>query len=340
MIDKDLLAAWLDDRGLPGAGSPLFVTNLHGGSQNDVYEVRRDELHAVLRTPPPHAPLDRDAGILREWRVLEALEGTDVPHTAALGVSPGPEVLGRPFYLMGFIDGWSPVGRDGRWPEPFESDAEARHGLAFELVEGAAQLARVDWQAQGLEGFGRPDGFHERQVDRWESFLARVKNRDLPGYEVAAAWLRTHRPSDYVPGIMHGDYSFANVMYDHGAPARLAAVIDWEMATVGDPKLDLAWALHSWPETPEPAGDPTDALNALTRGMPPRSALLERYVDVSGRQVDDFDYYLVLAKWKLGVVLEQGFQRAGDDEKLQVFGPIVLDLFEQAAQIAESTDYR
>jgi aminoglycoside phosphotransferase (APT) family kinase protein len=133
---------------------------------------------------------------------------------------------------------------------------------------------------------------------------------------------------------MHGDYSYANVMYRHGAPARLAAIIDWEMATIGDPKLDLAWALHSWPT----AGT-DDATNALTVGMPPRSKLLEHYAGVSGRQVEDFDYYLILAKWKLAVVLEQGFQRAGGDKNLQSFGPMVLELFAQAAELAESTSY-
>jgi aminoglycoside phosphotransferase (APT) family kinase protein len=126
-------------------------------------------------------------------------------------------------------------------------------------------------------------------------------------------------------------------MFRHEIPPRLAAVIDWEMATIGDPKLDLAWALHSWPTSV--SGD-ADAANRLTAGMPPRSQLLEHYAEVSGRQVDDFDYYLVLAKWKLAVVLEQGFQRAGDDEKLRSFGPMVLDLFAEAAEVAETTSYR
>jgi aminoglycoside phosphotransferase (APT) family kinase protein len=126
-------------------------------------------------------------------------------------------------------------------------------------------------------------------------------------------------------------------MYCHGGPARLAAIVDWEMGTVGDPKLDLGWVVHSWPDDPS-------APRALSyvdlTGMPTRTELLARYSDVAGRQVDDIDYYCVLAKWKLAVVLEQGFQRAGDDEKLQAFGPVVLDLMQAAADLAESTDYR
>jgi aminoglycoside phosphotransferase (APT) family kinase protein len=138
---------------------------------------------------------------------------------------------------------------------------------------------------------------------------------------------------------MHGDYQFANVMFDHGAPARLAAIVDWEMGTVGDPKLDLAWVVQSWPAD---TSDPDAARGSYVdmRGMPSREQVLARYSEVSGRQVDDIDYYVILAKWKLAIVLEQGFQRAGDDEKLLAFGPIVLDLMRGAAEAAEATGYR
>ncbi len=192
----------------------------------------------------------------------------------------------------------------------------------------------------GLQDLGRPDGFHERQVDRWIGFLERIRKRDIPGLEVATDWLRAHRPLDFIPGLMHGDYQFANVMYRHGgAPAQLAAIVDWEMGTVGDPKLDLGWMVQSWPEdTANPAESEMSYVDM--RGMPSRDQVVAHYAAVSGRQVDDLDYYLVLAKWKLAIVLEQGFQRAGDDEKLLAFGPVVTDLMASAAELAESTDYR
>ena len=339
MIDAEALGTWMDAAGLPGAGEPLEVTYVSGGSQNEIYEVRRGELHGALRIPPAAAPAARDEGIVREWRIIEALEDTDVPCTPAIGVCTDPAVLGRTFYVMGFVDGWSPMGIDGVWPEPFHSDLEARQGLAFELVDGIALLSKVDWRERGLEDLGRPDGFHERQVDRWTAFLERVKGRELPGFDVAAAWLRAHRPIDYVPGLMHGDYQFANVMYRHGGPARLAAIVDWEMGTVGDPKLDLGWVVHSWPEDTT-SGDGSVGGYVDMRHMPSRSEVLARYAEVSGRQVDDIDYYCVLAKWKLAIALEQGFQRSGGDEKLAAFGPFVLDLMQQAADLAETTDYR
>ena len=338
-MDFERLAAWMDDQSLPGKGEPIEHRFLSGGTQNEIYEIRRGDELCVIRIPPTVAPADRDRGILREWRIIEALDGTEVPHTPAVAMCEDASVLGRPFYLMGFVDGWSPMELTGGWPAPFDADPDARAGLAYQLVEGIALLSKVDWRAKGLEDLGRPDGFHERQVDRWTSFLDRIKGRELPGFDVAAAWLRAHRPIDYIPGLMHGDYQFANVMYRDGAPARLAAIVDWEMGTVGDPKLDLGWVVQSWPEDTN-ASEASESSYVDLAGMPSRPELLVHYARVSGRQVDDIDYYVVLAKWKLAVVLEQGFQRAGDDEKLQAFGPVVLDLMRGAADLAETSAYR
>ncbi|MFV9635637.1 phosphotransferase family protein [Mycobacterium neumannii] len=339
-IDVARLTDWMDAAELPGKGEPLQTRFLSGGTQNVIYELRRGEHSCVLRMPPPGAPADRDKGILREWRIIEALDGTDVPHTEAVAVCEDAAVLGRPFYLMGFVDGWSPMDLDDRkWPEPFDSDLSARGELAYQLAEGIALLSQVDWKAKGLHDLGRPDGFHERQVDRWTAFFERIKGREIDGLDVATDWLRTHRPLDYVPGLMHGDYQFANVMYRHGAPARLAAIVDWEMGTVGDPKLDLGWMVQSWPED---TAAPTDSEMGYVdmRGMPSRADVVAHYAKVSGRQVNDLDYYLVLAKWKLAIVLEQGFQRAGDNEKLLAYGPVIVELMRSAAELAESSDYR
>ena len=336
-IDRARLAEWMDGAGLPGKGEPLEASFLSGGTQNVIYKITRGEDICVLRMPPPDAPPDRDKGILREWRIIEALDGTDVPHTAAVGVCADASVLGRPFYLMGFVDGWSPMDQHGRWPEPFNTDTEARAGLSYQLAEGIALLSKVDWKAKGLQDLGRPDGFHERQVDRWTAFFERIKGREIDGIDVATNWLRSRRPLDFIPGLMHGDYQFANVMYRRGAPARMAAIVDWEMGTVGDPKLDLGWMVQSWPQDTD---EPSAMSYVDMRGMPSRAEVVDHYAKVSGRQVDDLDYYLVLAKWKLAIVLEQGFQRAGDNEKLLAYGPVITSLMRSAADLAESSDYR
>src|SRR5947207_4984528 len=141
VIDVDRLVRWMDDEGLAGKGEPVEHRFISGGSQNEIYEIHRGDLHAALRMPPPGAPEARDDGILREWRIIEALDGTDVPHTPAIAACKDPSVLGRPFYLMGFVDGWSPMGMENReWPAPFDSDVDARQGLAYQLVEGIALL--------------------------------------------------------------------------------------------------------------------------------------------------------------------------------------------------------
>jgi aminoglycoside phosphotransferase (APT) family kinase protein len=340
VIAFDRLAEWMDGAGLPGKGEPVEHRFLSGGTQNEIYEIRRGEERCVIRIPPANAPPDRDAGILREWRIVEALDGTEVPHTPAVAVCEDTAVLGRPFYLMGFVEGWSPMDmQDGRWPAPFDTDLAARAGLGYQLAEGIALLSKVDWKARGLEGLGRPEGFHERQVDRWTVFFAKLGGRELDGMDVTSAWLRAHRPLDYIPGVMHGDYQFANVMYRDGAPATMAAIVDWEMGTVGDPKLDLGWMIQSWPEDTM-APQASEASYVDLRGMPSRSQILAHYAEVSGRQVDDIDYYVVLARWKLAIVLERGFQRAGDDEKLLAYGPVIVDLMRSAADLAETTDYR
>jgi aminoglycoside phosphotransferase (APT) family kinase protein len=338
MIDTAKLAAWMDEQNLPGKGEPLEAKFLSGGTQNEIYKLTRGEHVSVIRLPPAAAPANRDDGIMREWRIIEALDGTDVPHTKAIAACSDTSVLGRAFYLMGFVDGWSPMDNK-KWKEPFTSDPELRRGLAFQLAEGIALLSKVDWQAKGLQDLGRPDGFHERQVTRWTSFFDRIKGRELDGMDEATAWLNAHKPLDFIPGLMHGDYQFANVMFKEGAPAQLAAIVDWEMGTVGDPKLDLAWMIQGWPEDTSAPEAATSSYVDLS-GMPSKQEMVDHYAKVSGRQVDDLDYYLVLAKWKLAIVLEQGFQRAGDDHKLQSFGSIVPQLMRGAADFAASSDYK
>jgi len=340
LIDEALLARWMDDRDLPGSGEPLEATFITGGASNELFEIRRGEHRMALRRPPRIVPEGRNETMLREYRLLAALADTDVPHARAIAACDDPDLMGGCFYLMAYVDGWSPLGGGG-WPPPFDTDAAGRRGLAFQLVDGIAKLSRVDWEAKGQAGFGRPDGFHERQVDRWMSHLAAVQFRDIPGLDVAAEWLRMHQPRHYVPGIMHGDYQFANVMFRHGVPARLAAIVDWEMATVGDPLLDLGWVIQGWldPDEERTTGSYVDYSD-----MPSRAELLEFYADESGRPVDDIDYYVILARFKLAVVLEAGYARVmkgqADNPKMEAFGDVVLSLAVKAADLAGTSTLR
>jgi aminoglycoside phosphotransferase (APT) family kinase protein len=319
LVDPERLARWMDARGLPGSGLPLEARFVTGGASNELFEIRRGDARMALRRPPRTVPKGRNETMLREYRVLAALKDTDVPHTRVLAACDDVDVIGAAFYLMEFVDGWSCMSTDG-WPAPFDRDLDARRGLAFELVDGIARLACVDWKAVGLDGFGRPEGFHERQVDRWLAHLAACKFRELPGIDDAAAWLRAHKPRAYRPGIIHGDYQFANVMFRHGAPAR------------------LAWVVMGWPD---PHEDRTGAGYVDYTGMPARAELLERYARRSGLPVDEMDYYVVLGRFKLAIVLEAGYARyvqgGADNPKMAMFGNVVLDLARRAGELARTT---
>jgi len=339
-LDLAALADFMDAQGLPGQGRPIEAEFVTGGASNDLFSISRGDYTVALRKPPVIVPPGRNETMVREHRLLAALADTDVPHAKVVAGCDDPAVLGGCFYLMEFVDGWSPIQEGTTWPPPFGDDLEARRGLAFELVDGIAKLSRVDWKAKGLEGFGKPDGFHERQVDRWMAHLAAFSFRPLPGLDEAAAWLRAHQPRNYKPGIMHGDYQFANVMYRHGAPARLAAIVDWEMATVGDPLLDLGWVINGWPEDTSATSE--SALGYVDyAGMPSATELLEYYERQSGRPVDEIDYYVILARFKLAVVLEGGYARVvagqADNDKMLMFGDVVLDMARKAADLAAST---
>ncbi|MCH7875877.1 MAG: phosphotransferase family protein [Gemmatimonadetes bacterium] len=339
----DNLAAWMDEEKLGPAGESVALRFVTGGASNELFRVTRGDFCAALRRPPRNVPAGRNETMMREYRIIEALADTDVPHTRALGSCDDEDVIGASFYLMEFVDGWSPIS-EPEWPEPFLTDLDARAGLAYELVEGIARLSRVDWKAVGLEGLGRPDGFHERQVDRWFAHLEKFKFREIPGLDVAGAWLREHKPRSYEPGIMHGDYQFANVMFHHGGPARMAAIVDWEMGTVGDPLLDLAWVVMGWPDdtSPKNDGDKSSSLGYVDyAGMPSKDQILERYSIVSGRDVDEIDYYVILARFKMAIVLEGGYARyvqgGADNEKMAAFGGVVLDMARNSAELARTT---
>ena len=335
LVDDVKLARWLDAQRLPGAGEKLETRFVTGGASNEIFELRRGDARMALRRPPRLVPKGRNETMLREARVLAALRDSDVPHARLLGVCEDAAVLGACFYVMAWVDGWTPLGP---LPEPFLSDPAAKRGLGDELVDAIANLSRVDWRAGGLEGFGKPEGFLERQVDRWLAHLASFRFRELPGLDEAAAWLRSHTPRSFRPGIIHGDYQFANVMFRHGAPAKLAAVVDWEMSTVGDPLLDLGWVLMGWPDPDEERGE---SLYFDYTGMQSRAELMERYAKRSGLGLEAIDYYVVLARFKMACVLEGGYARyvsgGADNPKMASFGQVVLDMARRAAELAQSS---
>ena len=332
-LDVATLDGWIGDR-LPGAGSPLVAERLgtETGIANALFLLSRGEQHWVFRQPPAVKNDPSASDTLREWRLLTALEGTDVPHPRPLLVCDDAGVLGRPFLIMELVDGFTP---GYELPEPFASDGALRHALGLAYVDGCAALSRVDWQARGLEGLGKPDGFLERQVSRWLGQLDRYRTRSLPELDFLSRWLDDNRPSMSAPAILHGDYSPFNVMVAPEAPSRLAAIIDWDTGTIGDPLLDIGHLLARWTE---PGEEPViDVQAGGTEGYPTRAEMAARYAERTGRDLAALAYYEALALFKLAIILEGSYARqhgAGIPDRENRMAELVPRLLRAAAAFA------
>jgi aminoglycoside phosphotransferase (APT) family kinase protein len=310
LLDWPRLQEWIAGQDLPGSGPVTAVRQLTGGSQNNIFLLHRGETAMVLRRPPRHPRDTSDATILRESRVLAALAGTDVPHPEFYGVCDDPAVIGTCFYLMAPVDGFTPRGR---LPGRYATDPVWRRRLAFGIVDAAAALARVDPGEVGLGDEGRAEGWLERQVPRWLNHLEgyqreeAYRGRGLPTAAAVGEWLESTRPDSCRTGVIHGDLQFANVMFAHDRP-RLLALVDWELSTLGDPLLDLGWILTSWTEPGDPPGRAPYV--EPSGGLPPRHALVERYLAATGRDAELVPWFFALACFKLGIVVEGTYVRA------------------------------
>ncbi|OLM19332.1 MULTISPECIES: phosphotransferase family protein [unclassified Pseudonocardia] len=309
LVDLEAVAGWGRGAGLPG-GPVSAVERIGGGTQNVVLRLDWGGRDLVLRRPPEHPRPASNATLAREMRVLSALAGADVPHPGFVAGCTDESVLGVVFYLMEAVDGDNPGATVGAL---YRDDAAARAAAATDTATALARLAAVDHEAIGLGDLGRPDGFLERQVPRWLDHLASYDripeyggNR-LPHVPELARWLEAHRPPPSPPGLVHGDYHLNNVLLDPVRP-RVAAIVDWEMCTVGDPLLDLGWLLVTWPDGgPDPL---TGAALAAAGGLPGRDELVGAWADAGDREPSAVDWYTVLAGFKFAIVIEGTHARA------------------------------
>jgi aminoglycoside phosphotransferase (APT) family kinase protein len=327
------LAAFLDAHGL-GAG-PIEAEPVGEGHSNVTFRVRRHDADVIVRRPPrpPLPPSAHD--MLREARVLSALEPTDVPVPRVLAVCDDDAVIGAPFYVMERVEGEVVTGSV---PEGLDTPAERRR-IGEELVDALVALHAIDWQAAGLEGFGKPTGYLERQVRRFAGLWEHNRTREIPAVERVATWLREHVPDSGAATIVHGDFRLGNTIFGARPPADLRALLDWEMATLGDPLADVGYLCMTWMEADDPPGGLFE-LSRVTRaeGFPTRAELLERYEARSGRPMTDIRWYTTLALWKSLVFMEGNYKRAvagtTDDPYLKDFGDGVLQLAERAEAAA------
>jgi aminoglycoside phosphotransferase (APT) family kinase protein len=303
--DQAAVQRWVRGQGL---GSTVTdVEPLTGGTQNIVVRLHVDGRPMVLRRPPVHPRPTSDKTMLREIAALQTLAGTAVPHPGFIAGCGDLDVLGVVFYLMEEVDGFNP---GDSMDDAYVRNADWRHQVGLSYAASLAQLGNVAWEGKPLAELKRPGSFLERQVPQFLRLLESYRHDGYGPESLAvgelAGWLKANRPADGEPGILHGDPHLSNVLLRRDRP-ELAAFVDWEMCTVGDPLLDLGWMLICWPlDTSMIAAG--GALAALG-GLASRDELLDAYLGAGGRETSRLDWYVAMACFKLGIVIEGTWSR-------------------------------
>ncbi|MGE0066492.1 MAG: phosphotransferase family protein [Solirubrobacterales bacterium] len=297
------LSAWLQTTlGDPG---PFELTPLGGGNSNETLELRSPAARRILRRPPAAAIAPSAHNVAREDRILRALEGSGVPAPRPGAVCEDASVFEVPFLVMEAVDG---VAVTEALPSAYPPSPQALPQVGERVVEALADLHAVPWRQVGLADFGRPEGFLERQVERWQRQLDGYRFRELPYHAELAGWLAAERPQAGEPAIMHGDFHLDNCLISAAEPIGVTAIIDWEMATIGDPLLDLGLLLAFWgPDRPERPAMPRVQAASRLPGAPSREALAAHYAERSGRSIERLDWYMALAFWKLATIVEGAY---------------------------------
>jgi aminoglycoside phosphotransferase (APT) family kinase protein len=336
-ISHSKLHRFLSEK-LPAAGELVEIEQFPGGHSNLTYLLRCEQRELVLRRPPlgPVPPKAHD--MAREFRVLEAI-GPHFPAAPRVELlCEDPAILGTVFYLMERRRGV--ILRRSAPADAFDAgDYPRRVSEAF--IDCLAELHAIDIRRHGLDHLGRPEGFLERQVRGWSERWQRAKTTDLAQMDRLSRWLTDHRPPSPPATVVHNDFKLDNLMLDPADPGRVAAVLDWEMATVGDPLVDLGIVLCYWPEPGDPPSR-REAISPLTTepGWPSRRELLDRYQARSGLDLSAILYYEVFGVFKLAVVLQQIYYRyfvgQTKDQRFRDFDARVRGLADSAVVVMES----
>ncbi len=329
---------------VPGGDCELSFELIAGGKSNVTYLVRGGERSWVLRRPPLGHVLPTAHDMSREFRVLTALKGTGVPVPPTIALCTDEAVNERPFYVMGYTPG---VVLLNDLPDGYATTPEQRRRMCEALVETLVKLHAVDYRSVGLEDFGRPEGYLERQVRRWSQQWERSKTSELPEIEELMARLNRALPTSPPPTIVHGDYRLGNMALAPDDPGRVVAVFDWEMSTLGDPLADLGYCLIYWVDRGESfsTGSVGTASSFTTlEGFMSRAELIDEYAERSGRDVSSVDFYQVLALYKLAIISEGIYARfikgqtLGDDFKntMRAADPLAKRALEIAQRSADA----
>lgn len=301
-IDIERVSAWLVDH-VDGAVAPFEFTLIVGGRSNLTYTVTdANGVKYVLRRPPTGAVLATAHDMAREHRIISAVGLTDVPVPPALGLCTDDAVNAAPFYVMGFVDG---VVLDSA-EKGAAMTPEHRRSAGLHLIDVLADLHAVDVDAVGLGDLAKREGYVERQVRRWSAQWQNSRTRDLPAVDEVAKLLAERMPVQQGVSIAHGDYRFGNVLTDIDQ-GRIAAVLDWELCTLGDPLADVGYIGVYWADPGTTQARPNDPTGI--EGFPTYAELLDRYAERTGRDLSEIDYYIAFGSWRLAVISEGVYAR-------------------------------
>lgn len=340
-VDLDRLTDWAATA-LPDWEPPLAATLIAGGRSNLTYRITDGRGRAfALRRPPLHGVLPTAHDMGREHRLISAVGRTDVPVPVALAMCEDADVLGAPFYVMDFVEGI--VLTDPADAEPLS--LEARRNVGISVADTLARLHAVDVDAVGLGDLAKREDYVARQLKRWLGQFEQTKTREIPAIARAHDLLASRIPEQGTAAIVHGDYRPGNCIVDDRG--EVAAVLDWELCTLGDPLADVGYLAICWPEDDRERAAMWGA-NSLP-GFLSKAEVMDRYAETSGRRGADVAYYVALAYWRLGCIIEGVYSRTisgaqGDKEvdeaelaTLRSRPPILAELAEEWAQRSLST---
>jgi aminoglycoside phosphotransferase (APT) family kinase protein len=330
-LDGAVVAAYLRGK-VPESDRPLTILQFPGGHANLTYLLRYGDREYVLRRPPlgPVAPKSHD--MVREYRALAALGPYYAPAPRVFVLCEDPSVIGAPFFVMERREG---IVVRRTMPPEIPDDPRVRRRIGEAAIDALADLHAVPVAGTPVAALGKPDGFVERQIRGWAERWERAKTEELAAMDALAAWLVERIPPPLAPTVVHNDFKLDNMMLDRSDPGRVVAVLDWDMTTLGDPRIDVGTLLGYWPE----ASDPPERLAIAMQptyfdGFPTRAEIVARYAARSGRDLAAIRFFETFAHFKLAVVLQQIYVRfvrgQTKDERFAVMGESVRRLAEIA----------
>jgi aminoglycoside phosphotransferase (APT) family kinase protein len=303
-LDTTKLQAYLHEH-LPNAGQTLTVAQFPSGYSNLTYLLRLGNQELVLRRPPLGANIKSAHDMAREYRLLSALIDVYRKVPRPLLYCDDPAIIGAPFYVMERATG---IILRNRPPRGLIITPQLMRQICMTLVDTLAELHEIDYAACGLADLGQPQGYIERQVNGWTKRYSAAQTDDIPAMEATAEWLHNHMPRTTRATLIHNDFKYDNVVLDPHDPTRIIAVLDWEMATIGDPLMDLGTTLGYWAEADDPVELRQFGLTSLPGNLS-RDEFIQRYAECSGQDVSKILFYYVYGLFKVAVIVQQIYAR-------------------------------